>query len=269
MNYLALSDREFTYFRNLLYEHTGIAMAAHKKALVAGRLAPRLRHHGLESYRAYFELATDRSGQSELQIVCDLLTTNETYFYREPKHFDFLREHIIAKRAPGGTFRIWSAASSSGEEVYTLAFVLADACGVRDSWEILGSDISSRVLARARAGRYPLERIKGIPPANLKEYCLKGVGAADGDFLIAKRLRDRVRFISVNLNAGLPDIGMFDVIFVRNVMIYFDTDTKREVVQRLASKLNTGGYLFVSHTETLNVLSEAFEVVHASIYRKR
>ena len=209
------------------------------------------------------------SGQepAELQTALDLLTTNETYFFREPQHFEYLRTAILPSRKPGEAFRIWSAAWSRGEEPYTLAMVLADQLGATP-WEMVASDISSRVLAAAQAGQYPMERAEKIPQAYLKAYCLKGIGAQAGRFLIDPKLKSRIRFLSVNLNASLPQVGTFDVIFLRNVMIYFNTDTKRQVVERLLSVLKPGGHFIISHSESLHGITDRLKMVRSSIYRK-
>jgi chemotaxis protein methyltransferase CheR len=257
VNGTVLNDREFSQFQSWLYGAAGISLSPAKKALVAGRLFKRLKHYGLESYGEYFKLIMSGQRSDELQVALDLLTTNETYFFREPKHFDFLRQNVLPKATPGKTFRVWSAASSSGEEPYSLAMTLAESLGTTP-WEIIGSDISSQVLAKARAGHYPL----------LHKYCLKGIGNQHGTFLVDRGLRNRVNFIQVNLNEALPELGEFDVIFLRNVMIYFDQETKIKVVARLLPRLKSGGYFIVSHSESLNGVSDALKLVAPSIYRK-
>ena len=262
-----ISVAEFGAFRDLIYKIAGISLAPAKRELVRGRLAKRLKHHGLKSYKEYFGLLSAPMHRTELQIAVDLLTTNETYFYREPKHFDFLREKILTAHPRGVQFRVWSAASSSGEEPYTIAMELADSLGDAP-WEIVGSDLSSRVLERAKSGHYAMERARNIPDAMLRRYCLKGVGEQDGTFLLSPSLTRRVKFLQINLNETLPNIGMFDVVFLRNVMIYFDADTKRAVVARVGAALKPGGYLFVSHSESLNGVSEAFKMLTPSVYRK-
>jgi len=262
-----LKDDEFHQFQSWLHRTAGISLSPAKKALVSGRLSKRLQHHQLPSYGDYFRLITQSSEAAELQIALDLLTTNETYFFREPKHFDFLRAQILPQAKPGQTFRLWSAASSSGEEPYTLAMTLAD--GLNSTpWEIVASDISTRVLEKARAGHYPLERAHNIPKHLLSKYCLKGTGSQEGTFLIERSLRSRVQFMQVNLNNALPRLGEFDAIFLRNVMIYFDMDTKREVVARILPLLKPGGYFIVSHSESLNGITESLKLISPSIYRK-
>lgn len=267
VNSLALNDREFSQFQAWLYQAAGINLSPAKKALVAGRLFKRLKHYELGSYGEYFKLIMSGQRTEELQVALDLLTTNETYFFREPKHFDFLREHVLPHATPGKTFRLWSAASSSGEEPYSLAMTLAEGLGTTP-WEIIGSDISSQVLAKARSGHYPMERARTLPQPLLVKYCLKGTGSQQGTFLIDRALRSRVNFIQVNLNDTLPELGEFDVIFLRNVMIYFDQPTKSKVVARLFPRLKPGGYFIISHSESLNGVSDALKLVAPSIYRK-
>ncbi|MEW6612557.1 MAG: CheR family methyltransferase [Pseudomonadota bacterium] len=262
-----LSVQEFAQFQRLIHQVAGISLSSAKMALVTGRLAKRLKHHGLSSFGEYYRLVSGAGQAGELQIMVDLLTTNETYFFREPKHFDFLKQHAAAHAGGGRPFRVWSAASSSGEEAYSIAMTLAECLGDAP-WEVLGSDISTRVLERARAGQYPLERARHIPEAWLRKYCLKGVRSQAGTFLIDQRLRSRVRFVQVNLTAPLPNLGEFDVIFLRNVMIYFDTETKRQVVQRMLPLLRPGGCFLVGHSESLHGISDGLQSVRAAIYRK-
>jgi chemotaxis protein methyltransferase CheR len=263
----ALSDQEFAQFRRLIHEIAGIHLSDAKKPLVAGRLNKRLRSFGMANYGAYFKhLSKDAA---ELQTCVDLLTTNETYFFREPKHFDFLREQLGKPGAipSGRPLRIWSGACSSGEEPYTLALLLADTLGERP-WEILASDISQRILERARTGVYDLEDSQNIPRHLLVKHCLRGVDENQGRMMIAPALRKRIRFEQINLNTALPDHGQFDTIFLRNVMIYFNAETKRQVIQRLIKHLRPGGYFFISHSESLNGVDDTLKLVKPSIYRK-
>ncbi len=264
---IALSDIEFKHFQAMIYQIAGISMSSEKKALVSGRLARRLTHFALPSYEAYFQLLSRDDARAELQIAVDLLTTNETYFFREQKHFDLLRDTILPPLMNAKQVRIWSGASSSGEEIYSIAMVLADKLGNRN-WEVLGSDISTRVLEQARTGHYVIERTKDIPREYLTKFCLKGTGNQDGTLLVDKSLRSRVQFMQVNLNAKLPPLGEFDVIFLRNVMIYFDQKTKQQVLQRMLPLLKSGGYFLVSHSETLNGITDALKAISPSVYRK-
>lgn len=265
----ALSDQEFARFQAFIFEAAGITLAATKKAMVSGRLEKRLRHYQLATFSEYLALVQGRSVPEERQVAVDLLTTNETYFFREPKHFELLR--TLATQACGRPqpFRVWSAASSSGEECYSIAMVLADCLDASQTpWDIVGSDISTRVLRRARTGHYPMERARNIPPGYLKRYCLRGQGEQDGTLLVERRLRSKVNFAQVNLNTDLPRLGTFDVVFLRNVMIYFNGDTKREVVARVLSLLKPGGHLFIGHSESLNDISTAVDQLAPSIYCK-
>lgn len=267
MQSVVLTEQEFRQFQTMLYEIAGISLTPAKQALVSGRLARRLKHYGLRSYGEYFRLLSQRDEPQELQVAIDLLTTNETYFFREPKHFDLLRDTILPGLGGSQPVRVWSGACSSGEEVYTIAMVMAERLGDRP-WEIIGSDISMQVLERARSGHYPIERAENISQQYLSKYCLKGVGAQAGTFLIDRALRNRVRFQQVNLNAPLPQLGEFDVIFLRNVMIYFDQKTKQQVVRRMLPLLRPGGYFLVSHSESLNGISDSLKLISPSVYRK-
>lgn len=264
-----LKDKEFTQFRDLIYKIAGISMSPAKKPLVTSRLAKRLKHFGLDSYSQYFELITAAAGKAELQVMVDLLTTNETHFFREPKHYDYMRQHVIPKRTLGKPFRIWSAACSSGEEPFSLAMLLDDLIGAAP-WEIMASDLSLRVLENARTGLFPMARMPEIPKPYLNRYCLKGVGAQAGTLLIEQKLRERVRFFQHNLTQAplAASLGEFDVIFLRNVMIYFDQATKQQVVARLLPLLKSGGYFFISHSESLNGVSDILEAVAPAVYRK-
>ena len=227
-----------------------------------------MRHHGAGSFNEYFQVLTEGGESGELRVAIDLLTTHETYFFREPKHFDFLRDQVLAGWKPGRQFRAWSAASSSGEEPYSIAMLLADKLG-DGPWEVLGSDISEHALERARAGHYALERLDDLPKRYLSQYCLKGIGSQEGSFLIARELRSRVGFMRVNLNADLPNLGAFDVIFLRNVMIYFDMGTKQQVVARMLPLLKPGGHFIIGHAESLNGVTEGLQAVALSIYQGR
>lgn len=267
MSQAVLTRDQFSRFQEMIYRIAGISMADTKMVLVSGRLARRLQHYELNSYGDYFELLNRAGNGAELQVAIDLLTTNETFFFREPKHFQFLRDTVLPALPTNRPVRIWSGACSSGEELYSIAMVLADRLGDRP-WELIGSDISARVLERARAGHYPMERIDEIPPEYLRRFCLKGVGKQAGTILVDNGLRKKAQFRQINLNAPLPELGQFDVIFLRNVMIYFDQNTKRQVVRRVATTLRSGGYFLVSHSESLNGVSEGLQLVSPSIYRK-
>lgn len=265
---IEISEHEFAQFQRFIYDAAGISLSPGKKALVCARLAKRVERLELGSYGEYFKLLASGRAPAEVQIAVDALTTNETYFFREPKHFDWLKRAASGRRDRGAPFRVWSAASSTGEEAYSIAMVLADRLGALP-WEVVGSDISARVLESARRGHYPIERASHIPEAYLKRFCLRGVGSQQGTLLIQKELRRRVGFTQVNLNAALPQLGLFDVIFLRNVMIYFNDETKRRVVARLVAQLEPQGSLLIGHSETLHGISEAVQAVAPAIYVRR
>jgi chemotaxis protein methyltransferase CheR len=264
-----ISDREFKYFQELLHSVAGIYLHPGKKSLVAGRLGSRLRHHGFSSFGDYYNLIAGGADPGEFQVMLDCLTTNETYFFREPAHFDFLNSELRNMECANikSPVRVWSAACSSGEEVYTLAMVLSEALGKRP-WEIVGSDLNQEVLRRARVGHYTMERTSGIDEKLLKKYCLKGTGPQAGTFLVGKELRQSVRFIQVNLKERLAGMGKFDVIFLRNVMIYFNQETKKDLVERIVQLLNPGGLFFVSHSESLHGMTPHLKMIRPSIFRR-
>ncbi|MGI4862165.1 MAG: CheR family methyltransferase [Janthinobacterium lividum] len=278
-----LSDHEFRQIQRFIQETAGITMNDAKKALVSGRLSRRLAVCGVPSYGAYLTLLQSPDEADEVQQAIDVLTTNETYFFREQKHFDALRAcardfsaasardgaREAARDAPRriAPFRVWSAASSSGEEAYSVAMLLADTMP-RHAWEVVGTDISSRMLLKARRAHYPDERARQIPPEYLKRFCLRGIDDYAGSFLIEPGLREKVAFHPINLNAPLPSLGKFDVIFLRNVMIYFSMDTRRQVVERIVDVLRPGGYLYVGLSESLNGVTTALSAVSPSIYVK-
>jgi len=263
-----ITDAEFGQFQRFIFDSAGITMAAAKKALVTGRLSKRLSAHGLETFGEYFKLLSSGQHPVEVQMAVDLLTTNETYFFREIKHFEFMRAQALAARSRSQPYRIWSAASSSGEEAYSMAMVLAD-CMQTTPWEILGTDISTRVLEGARRALYSMERGRHIPQDYLRRFCRKGSGQYDGHLLVDRTLRSKVAFRQVNLNTALPELGKFDMVFLRNVMIYFNNETKREVVARVIATIKPGGYFCIGHSESLNDISNAVQMVAPSIYQKQ
>jgi len=267
MREITLNDIEFQKFQSWLHITAGISLSPAKKALVSGRLSKRVRHYNLNSYGEYFSLIMQKSESRELQVALDLLTTNETHFFREPKHFDFLRQQVIPKVPRGRAFRIWCAASSTGEEPYSIAMTLAEGL-LSTPWEIIASDISMRVLEKANTGHYSMARAQTIPKPLLDKYCLKGTGVQDGTFMVEPGLRNRISFMQINLNTTLPRIGEFDIIFLRNVMIYFDLETKTQVVERMMPLLKPDGFFIVSHSESLNGITDKLKLISPSIYRK-
>ena len=265
-----LSREDFLAISRMVRESSGIVLSDVKRDLVNGRLRRRLRTLGIGSFSEYREILEGPDGTEERVHMVNAITTNLTNFFREPHHFEFLRNEILPKLADKRKrLRIWSAGCSTGEEPYTIAMVLMDTLGDGHAWEITASDISTRILDRARGAHYAMERANNIPPALLRKFCLKGVRSQEGTFLIAPELRQRVHFRHLNLFQPLPDnMGQFDVIFLRNVMIYFDMDTKRKVVANLVPKLRRDGYFLVGHSETLGGITDQLTSEKPSIYRK-
>ena len=266
-NGFALSQRDYQRIERLFARLAGIHLSEKKKGLITGRLAKRLRHYGLRSFRQYIDLLEQPEYRDELRHLVDLLTTHETYFFREPQHFDVLAEQALPERlGRRRSLRAWSAASSTGEEVYSIAMVLAQRLGEDGAWEVVGSDISELSLATAAAGRYPLADTRNIPPTLLERFCLRGVRSREGSFIVRRALRRRCRFVRLSLVETLPDLGCFDLIFLRNVLIYFDPETKREVIRRVAERLEPGGWLFVGHAESIQSHTDGLRMVVPSVY---
>ena len=265
-----LSSQDFARIRSMLYRAAGIALGDGKQALVAGRLHRRLDAVGVTTYAGYIDHIEAPGHATELQFAIDLLTTNETYFWREPQNFDLLTEQAREAGRARRPFSVWSAASSSGEEAYTLAMLLEQVAEAERglSWRIVGSDISTRVLERARTGHYPMDRAAQLPPELLRRYCLKGQGQHEGSLLVTSKLRERVSFQQVNLIEAMPAIGPFDAIFLRNVLIYFDAETKARVLESVASRLVPGGRLFVGLSESVRSLPAGLLQDRPAVYRR-
>ena len=268
MHTQAITEKEFALFQTYLYEQIGLSLPASKQMMLSTRLGKRLRVTQCENFGAYFQLIRQSHHAQELQILIDLITTHETYFFREPKHFDALYSQVPGTLAASDKIRIWSAAASSGEEAYSAAMVLAGVLPSTQQWEILGTDISTQVLETARRGLYSVDQAERIPPAYLKKWCLKGKNTFDGTLLIDKELRRRVHFKPFNLTGPLHELGLFDVIFLRNVTIYFDPPTKRRVVANVAEQLKPGGWLMMGHAEPLLDRYSGLNQISTAIYRK-
>jgi len=245
-----LSEKTFQGITDLMYDTAGLSFASSKMSLVSSRLATRIQKLGLEGYEQYLELISDMQDGGELQMAIDLLTTNETYFFREPQHFDFLEKELSGK--PHRPLALWSAASSFGDEAYSLAMLLSDMQQrgrIGGDWSILGTDISDRVLQSAVTAIYPEDRLRNVPEEQRKRYCLRGEGPSEGMLQIVPQLRKRVRFGQLNLCRPIENLGPFDVIFLRNVLIYFDAQTKAQVVDRVLTQLRPGGLFFIGTAE--------------------
>ncbi|WP_242353067.1 MULTISPECIES: protein-glutamate O-methyltransferase CheR [Anaeromyxobacter] len=267
----AVTDGEFELFQRLIHAEAGIWLAPVKKALLVGRLARRLRELGLTSYHAYYERV--RGDAAEKVRMLDAICTNETHFFREPRHFEFLREQVfpaLREEAEAGRrarrIRVWSAACSSGEEPYSLAMSLLDAFPSGWELEILATDLSTRILDRARAAVWPIDKASEIPEAYLKAYMLRGVGSQEGLMKAGPEIRARVRFDRVNLNGDAWPDARFDLVFCRNVLIYFERKAKERVVERLIDRLEPGGHLFLGHAESLGGLTTRARAAMPTVY---
>jgi chemotaxis protein methyltransferase CheR len=264
-----LRDDTFQDITALMYSAIGLSFSASKKPLISSRLAPRIQRLGLNSFEDYFELISSDGDGGEFQVAVDLLTTNETYFFREPAHYDLL-EHELAARRPR-TLKVWSAASSFGDEAYSTAMLLADMQlfgRIGNDWSILGTDISDRVLRSAGQAVYPTDRLRNVTPERLKRYCLRGEGESEGMVQMQPRLRERVSFGQLNLCQPIEALGPFDVVFLRNVLIYFDPDTKRQVVDRVLTQLRPGGLFFIGTAEGRVPCATPLESLAPGAFRK-
>jgi chemotaxis protein methyltransferase CheR len=270
-----LAEGEFGLYQRLVFQEAGIHLADVKKALVASRLLRRIRELGMTTYGAYYRRVVE--DRSELVLMLDAITTNETQFFREPHHFELLSSHLIPRwreeaaqgRRPRQV-RIWSAGCSTGEEPFSLAMTLLPALPPEDGWsvQILATDLSTRVLERATQGIFTAERTAGIPRPLLEKFMLRGVGSQDGNVKASPALQAAVTFRRLNLNQepyGLTD--SFDAIFCRNVFIYFNRTTRDRTVQQMLDHLRPGGCFFVGHSESLGGVA-GLETLMPTVYRK-
>ena len=263
---ILLNENEFVTVQKLIFREVGIDLQSSKKLLVQSRLLKRLLFYKLDNYLDYIRLV-QINAQERIEMI-NLITTNETYFFREVDHFEYLQKVIIPAHPFKTKFRFWSAAASVGAEAYSTAMLL-DKTMARSDWEIVGSDINTEVIKKARIGLYPEKWADKIPVELKKEYCLRGKGRHEGQFLMDRGLVENMDFNVGNLMQYNSKVGIFDVIFLRNVLIYFDDETKQLVVDNVLKNLKVGGYFFISLTENLNMLSiPTLESVATSIYKK-
>jgi chemotaxis protein methyltransferase CheR len=268
-----LGDAEFDFIRHVIGENAGIVLGPNKRQLVQGRLARRLRELGLPSYEAYCAHVRE-SGPEELVGLINALTTNVTAFFRENHHFEALASYMLPeamkRNLAGRRLRIWSAGCSTGEEPYCIAMVAAEVVPAAQRWDlkILATDIDSDVVAAAHAGVYPIERLSAVPQERLQRCFQKGAGVQAGNAVVKPALRSLVTFRALNLLHSWPMRGPFDVIFCRNVMIYFDQATRERLVNRFAQMLAPGGYLCVGHSEAIHAGVAPVKLVGKTIYRR-
>lgn len=271
-----MPDRLFQQYSRLVYEMCGINLHEGKKALLTARLNKRLRLTGIRSYEEYFKLITSGANSDEFVHFLDSISTNLTYFFRESQHFDFLDKvalpELIAKKRKEADLRIriWSAGCSTGEEPYSLAMCVLAHLPDMARWDfrILATDISTRVLETGSRGIYSEDKVQKVPPALRQAYFQKIAGEnGRPDFEVAPDVKRIVTFYRLNLKEPYPFKGLFDFIFCRNVMIYFDKRTQEELVNRMAGFLSPGGYFCVGHSESLTGLVHKLSYVRPAVYR--
>jgi chemotaxis protein methyltransferase CheR len=267
----ALSPAQFDRVRQLLYRVSRIDLQPGKERLVEGRLNSHLRRLGLPDFDAYLHhVENDRSG-AEVAMMVDSLTTNKTHFFREEAHFDYLRQQVLPETRPQGRpLRFWCAGCSTGEEPFSLAILLRQEFPEIDRLDvrILATDISDRVLETARQATYPLDRLQEVPPTLLRRYFAPLRNSPGELHQLSEQITGLVCFARLNLMGAWPMKGPFDVIFCRNVMIYFDVPTRQELVRRFYSLLRPGGHLFIGHSESINGYPHQFRYVQPATYQK-
>ena len=260
-----ITPRAFENISALLKSHAGIHLNESKKQLVIGRLSKRLRELEMNDYEAYYDVCVH--SQDELQMMINTLTTNETSFFREAHHFEFMKQYVLP-RVTTSPFRVWSAAASIGAEAYSIAMQLDDLLSPKAlRWEIVGTDINTEVLQSASKGLFDMRFAEQIPQEYLRRHCLKGVGVNEGTFLIGDYLREKVRFLYANLMMPpSKELGKFDVIFLRNMLIYFNQEERKKIVQNVLQILKPHGYLFIGHAETITHFNLKVRQIRPTIY---
>jgi chemotaxis protein methyltransferase CheR len=261
----------FERFSRLAYAKAGISLRPGKEALVTARVTKRLRALQLEDPSDYLRYLEEEDRGEELLRFLDVISTHFTSFFREPDHFQDLRSALESRVAEGQRrIRLWSAACSTGEEPWSMAMTAASVPGMeRVDWKILATDIAADTLAQAQAGRYAADRVAPVPAALSKRYLVRQRGGPEaGTFAVDQALRERVAFRRLNLTQRpFPMAGPFDVVFCRNVFIYFDQPTRQRVVESIEALLRPGGLLLLGHTETLNSIHSGLRMARPSVFR--
>ena len=263
---MKITEKEFDLFKKFIHKISGIQMKPEKKVLIESRLAKRLRYYQFSTYREYYDYLL--GDDIEQQMFIDIITTNETSFFREPHHFEYLKTTILSEHK--GPIRIWSAACSIGAEAYSTAMVCDEVLSLRNGkYEIICTDINADVVKTAQIGLYPEKFVSQIPQKYLKKHCMRGTGKYEGSFIISEQLKSNLLFKRMNLlEKGSSDMGEFDVIFLRNMLIYFDGPEKKMIVENVVSRLKRGGYLFIGHSESLFNITNCVTQVKPTIYKK-
>ncbi|MBN2008491.1 protein-glutamate O-methyltransferase [candidate division KSB1 bacterium] len=267
----SLTSDQFARVSQILYRACGISLGPGKEELVKARLVKRLRFLNLHNFDQYIEFVNSGKSAQELKIMTDALTTNKTSFFREEQHFHFLKDHVIDVVAKTTQkLRIWSAGCSSGEEPYSIAMHLQENISNSYSWDnkILATDISPTVLNKAKNGIYTEESLRDVPVSLHSKYFRRMGTEFDIQYQVMDNIRNMIKFAILNLIGPWPMSGPFDVIFCRNVMIYFDKPTRQKLVSRYYSLLKPGGYLFVGHSESLTGTATQFKYIQPAVYMK-
>ncbi len=262
---IEFSSSDFERVRTLIRAKAGIDLHGGKQNMVYSRLSRRLRERGFSEFRPYLD-SLQTANDSEWQEFINCLTTNLTSFYREAHHFPLLAQQLLA--TPGGSQRIWCSAASTGEEPYTIAMTVAETLGSNCRAKIDASDIDTNVLATAERGVYPMENMESLGEARLRKFFLKGSGGNAGKVRVKPELRSMVTFRSFNLLSGIWNMEPYDIIFCRNVMIYFDKAVQRQVLERMHKCMRPQGLLFVGHSENFTDHKDLFHLVGKTVYRR-
>lgn len=263
----AWTNADFDRIQSLIYQRAGINLHDGKHAMVYSRLSRRLRETGYTSFNEYLGWLQNHDGP-EWQEFVNALTTNLTSFFREHHHFEILADYL-KKRPSGGVCRVWCNAASTGEEPYSIAITLMESMSSRQAYQLVASDIDSKVLASAEKGVYRLDGLKDMGEDRLQRFFMRGTGANEGMVRVKPELRQSIQFINVNLiKDGWPFQEPFDVVFCRNVMIYFDGKTQRQVLQRIHRAMNPGGLLFAGHSENFSESRDLFVLRGKTVYER-
>jgi chemotaxis protein methyltransferase CheR len=272
----ALKDSEFHKLSRYVYETAGINLHGGKRELVKARLGKILRQREFRSFGQYYDHVVNDESGCELTILLDSISTNLTYFFREQQHFEFLSgkalPEIMRRRATSRDriLRFWSAGCASGEEAYSIGIAVNEALNGVENWQvkILATDLSTGVLARAEAGIYEAKKLESIPYQLKRRYFQKGDNRWKGYFKAKKDLRETITFLRLNFMEDFSFAEPFDLIFCRNVMIYFDNPVRERVVGKFFRNLAVGGYFFIGHAESLTSLKHQFRYLQPSVYQK-
>lgn len=263
---IEISDSEYNRVCTFLFDHTGMMLKGDKRSLIVARLQKVMRKDGVDNISEYINLVEQDKEGLLGQVVINALTTNETRFFREKVHFDFLKSQLRNLTISNRNLRVWSAACSTGEEPYSIAMLLAESLAP-DAWSVVASDINDDALSIAKRALYPIKAASLIDSDYLNSFCLKGFGPEEGNFTIKEGLKNKIDFKKINLNVDLDNNGVFDVIFLRNVLIYFDSNKTNEIVHRITRTLRKGGFLFIGHSETLQK-GNGLVCVKPTVYQK-